>query len=216
MLAGYFFPGQRDRGVMLFGNLDFLHSPALKNIDYFVAAFNGNRFFADTNRQMTYVMRARKLFDGPRLAMGVSLQTGKQVLPEDERGDNNERIIGADVQYARGRFGLRGEFAAGNMPSTLLSLEGEFAPAFRPGLHSSGGYLLASYEVTSKDSIYARYDQFNGDPVSGRNIRAFNIGYFRTVGEYSRLSFDYQLKTRPSFNDDAVNGRLNVTWGIEF
>jgi hypothetical protein len=37
---------------------------------------------------------------------------------------------------AQRRLGLRGEFVTGNTPSTLLSIEPEFAPAFRAGAHS--------------------------------------------------------------------------------
>jgi hypothetical protein len=216
IFAGYFFPGQRDRGVMLSGDLDFLKEPALKNLHYFVGAFNGNRFFIDNNRRMNYIARVRKIFDRPRLAMGLSVQAGKQILPEGLGGNNDENIVGLDLQCAVGRLGLRGEFAAGNMPSTLLSIEPEFAPAFRPGKRSSGGSLFATYRLSGSDRMYARYDQFNGDPVTAENIRAFNFGYFRSVGEFSRLSFDYQFKNRPSFNDDSLNGRLNITWNIEF
>jgi hypothetical protein len=216
IFAGYFFPGQRDRGVMLSGDLDFLGEPALRNVHYFVGAFNGNRFFTDNNRQMNYVARMRKVFDRPRLAMGLSVQAGSQILPEGLGGSNDENIIGLDLQYAVGRLGIRGEFVAGNMPSTLLSIEPEFAPAFRPGKHSSGGYFFATYRLTDSDNVYARYDQFNGDPVTDRNVRAFNLGYFRSIGEFSRFSFDYQFKNRPSFNDDSLNGRLNITWNIEF
>jgi len=50
--------------------------------------------------------------------------------------------------------------------------------------------------------------------VTGLNIRAFNFGYFLPVGERSRLGFDYQFKNHPSFEDDAINGRFQVTWGI--
>jgi len=68
--------------------------------------------------------------------------------------------------------------------------------------------------VAGAHNVYARYNQFNGDPATGLNIRAFNFGYFRPIGERSRLSFDYQFKNRPSFEDDAVNGRFQITWGI--
>lgn len=216
IFAGYFFPGQRDRGVMLSGDLDFLKEPALKDVHYFVGAFNGNRFFTDNNRQMNYIARVRKVFDQPRLAMGLSVQAGSQILPEGLSGSNDENIIGLDLQYAFGRLGIRGEFVAGDMPSTLISIEPEFSPAFRPGKHSSGGYFFTTYRLTASDNVYARYDQFNGDPVTAKNVRAFNFGYFRSIGELSRLSFDYQFKNRPSFNDDALNGRLNITWNIEF
>ena len=213
MFAGYFFPGQRDRGVMLFGNLNFT---PLKGVRYYLGAFNGNRFFADNNRQANYIVRVRKLFDRPRLALGISAQLGKQILPAGVTGDNDENLIGVDFQYAVGRLGLRGELMAGNTPSTLLGIEPDFAPSFRPGAKSAGGALFATLRLTEKDHVYARYDQFNRDPVAGYNVRAFNFGYFRRTGESSRVAFDYQFKNRPSFNDDAVNGRFHITWSVEF
>ncbi len=211
IFAGYFFPGQRDRGVMLFGDLNFT---ALKNVHYFIGAFNGNRFFADNNRQANYVLRVRKVFSN--FAIGLSAQRGKQILPIGVTGNNDENLIGFDFQTAVGRFGLRGEFAAGNTPTTLLGIEREFADAFRPRAKSAGGHLFAAYRLTDRDHVYARYDQFNRDPVKGYNVRAFNFGYFRQLGEAARIGFDYQFKNRPSFNDDAVNGRFHITWSIEF
>ena len=216
IFAGYFFPGQRDRGIVLTGDLDFLKTSAFKNIRYHVGAFNGNRFFTDNNRQANYLVRVRKIFTEANFALGFSAQRGKQILPVGVSGNNDENIVGLDFQYARGRVGLRGEFVRGNTPSTLLGLEPEFAPAFSPGSRSSGGHLFTTYRLSRRDNIYARYDAFNNDPVTNRNVRAFNFGYFRPIGEGSRLSFDYQFKNRPSFNDDAINGRLNITWGIEF
>lgn len=217
IFAGYFFPGQRDRGFLLFGDFGFLDVAALQGVEYFIGAFNGNRFFTDNNGQLNYLARLRKVFAGQRLAIGLSAQVGKQLLPPGTSGNNNENLFGFDFQYAvTDRLGLRGEFVTGNTPSTLLSIEPEFAPAFRPGAHSSGGHFFVNYRLTSRDNIYARYDQFNNDPVTGRNVRAFNFGFFRPIGELSRLSFDYQFKNRPSFNDDAINGRLNLTWAIEF
>jgi hypothetical protein len=213
IFAGYFFPGQRDRGVMLFGNLDFT---SVKKIHYFVGAFNGNRFFADNNRQANYVVRLRKLFDRPKLAVGVSAQRGKQILPPGVTGNNDENLIGIDIQYVRGRFGLRGEWMAGNTPSTLLGIDPEFTDAFRPGVKSAGGALFAAWRLTNRGHIYARYDQFNRDPVKGYNVRAFNFGFLRYLGEMTRIGVDYQFKIRPSFNDDALNGRLHINWSIEF
>jgi hypothetical protein len=159
----------------------------------------------------------RKVFDERRLALGFSMQLGKQLLPPGVSGNNDENIFGVDFQYApTDRLGMRGEFIAGNMPSTLLSIEAEFAPAFHPGRHSSGGHVFINYRLSNRDNVYARYDQFNNDPVTGKNVRAFNFGFFRQIIGPSRLSFDYQFKNRSSFNDDAVNGRLNITWGIVF
>jgi CheY-like chemotaxis protein len=211
MFAGYFFPGQRDRGLMIFGDLNFT---SLKNIHYFIGAFNGNRFFADSNRQTNYVLRVRKVLSN--FAIGLSAQRGKQILPPSVRGNNDENLIGMDVQYAAGRFGLRGELVAGNTPSTLLGIEPEFAAAFRPGAKSSAGSLFATWRLTANDHLYARYDQFNRDPQTGYNVRAFNFGYLRYLGEMTRIGIDYQFKNRPSFNDDAVNGRFHINWSIEF
>jgi TolA-binding protein len=49
-------------------------------------------------------------------------------------------------------------------------IEPEFAPAFRPGTHSSGGHFFVNYRLTNRDNIYARYDQFNNDPVTGETF----------------------------------------------
>jgi hypothetical protein len=214
IFSGYFFPGERDRGVMLFGDLGFLPSGAFKDLQYFVGAFNGNRFFNDSNRQVNYIARIRKIFDKEKLAVGASVQLGKQLLPPGVSGNNNEGLFGLDFQFAYGRFGARGEAVAGNRPSTPATLNPEFFPAFRPGTHSSAGELSASYRVLKAHNVYVRYNQFNGDPVTGQNIRAFNFGYFLPIGDRSRLSFDYQIKNHPSFEDDAINGRFQITWGI--
>lgn len=214
MFSGYFFPGERDRGIMLSGDLGFLSAAAFKDLQYFVGAFNGNRFFNDSNRQVNYMARIRKIFDKEKLAVGASAQFGKQLLPPGVSGNDNERLFGLDFQFTSGRFGLRGEAVAGNRPSTLPEIQPEFFPAFRPGAHSSAAELQMSYRVAGAHNVYARYNQFNGDPVTGLNIRAFNFGYFRPIGQRSRLSFDYQFKNHPSFEDDAVNGRFQITWGI--
>ena len=77
IFSGCFFPGERDRGIMLFGDLGFLSSAAFKDLQYFVGAFNGNRFFNDSNRQVNYMARVRKIFDKDKLAVGASVQLGK-------------------------------------------------------------------------------------------------------------------------------------------
>jgi hypothetical protein len=214
IFSGYFFPGERDRGIMLSGDLGFLSAAAFKDLQYFVGAFNGNRFFNDSNRQVNYMARIRKILDKGRLAVGASVQLGKQPLPPGVSGTDNERLFGLDFQFTTGRFGLRGEAMAGNRPSTLAAIDPEFFPAFRPGAHSSAAELLVSYRVAGDHNVYARYNQFNGDPVTGLNVRAFNFGYFLPIAQRSRLSFDYQFKNHPSFEDDAVNGRFQITWGI--
>jgi Phosphate-selective porin O and P len=213
IFSGYFFPGERDRGVMLSGDLGFLSAPAFKDLQYFIGVFNGNRFFNDNNRQVNYMARVRKLFD-KKFAVGASMQLGKQVLPPGASGNDNERIFGLDFQFAAGRFGIRGEAVAGNMPSTSVAFQPDFFPAFRPGAHSTAGTLFVGYRIAGNNNIYARYNQFNGDPVTGKNVRAVNIGYFRPISRLTRLSIDYQFKNRPSFEDDAINGRFQISWQI--
>jgi hypothetical protein len=213
MFAGYFFPGQRDRGLMIAAKLDELGG-AWKGTEIYAGVFNGNRFFVDNNRQLNYNFRVRKQFSGIPLAVGLSAQLGRQILPEGVQGTTRENLYGADLQWAWRRLGLRAELVAGNMPSTLVSLEPEFTPLFRPGAHSAGGALFAGYKLTSNSQAYIRYDQFNGDPVRGRNIRATNVGYFHRVGEHSRMGVDYQFKNRPSGNDDLVNTRFQIIWNV--
>ncbi len=208
IFAGYFFPGQRDRGVMLQADLT-------GGVQLSIAALNGNRFFADSNRRLNVNARLRKVFDQLPLAAGVSAQFGQQLLPDGVTGNADENLVGADVQWAWRRLGVRAEFVTGNRPSTLLDLEPEFAPTFRSGARSSGGAVFSSVRVTGTDQVYARYDRFNGDPVFGYDARAVNVGYLRKVGAYSRIGIDYQFKSRVTANDDSLNSRFQVSWNVE-
>ena len=121
IFSGYFFPEEWDRGIMLSGDLGFLTAPGFKDLQYFVGAFNGNRFFNDSNRQVNYMGRIRKTFN-KKLAVGVSIQLGKQLLPPGISGNDNERLVGLDFQFTAGRLGLRGEALTGNMPSTPATI----------------------------------------------------------------------------------------------
>ena len=215
IFAEYFFPGERDRGFMVSAKMDSLGTK-WRDTQVFVGAFNGNRFFSDNNRQVNYDFRVRKVFESLSLAVGASVQIGHQLLPAGSEGSSHENIYGADLQWAGKRVGVRAEFAGGNMPSTLLALAPQFAPAFRPGAHAAGGSVFSGFELTGKDQIYARYDQFNRDLVSGLNIRAFNFGYFRTLNDHSRVGAAYQLKNHPSFNDDFVNTKFQIIWNVTY
>ena len=134
MFAGYFFPGQRDRGLMLMWDAG-ADVGVLKNTHIYAAVLNGNRFFADRDGRLDALFRVRRVVPSLRFAAGFSLQVGNQLLPPgDASGDDGVTIVGADAQYAVGNLGLRFEAVHGTMPSTLLALEPEFAPAFAPGL----------------------------------------------------------------------------------
>ena len=64
----------------------FFPLPPSKIFNTFVGAFNGNRFFNDSNRQVNYMARIRKIFDKDKLAVGASVQLGKQLLPTGVSG----------------------------------------------------------------------------------------------------------------------------------
>jgi hypothetical protein len=208
IFAGYFFPGQRDRGVML-------QAEVAPGTQLFLGAFNGNRFFADSNRRVNVNARVRKVFERVGLATGVSTQIGKQLLPEGLTGNDHEHLFGADAQWAWRRLGVRAELVTGNRPSTLLDLEPEFAPAFTPGATSTGGAVYSSLRLTDRDQVYGRFDAFYGDPVFGYDVRAFNMGYLRHIGGHSRIGIDYQFKNRVTANDDSLNSRLQIVLNVE-
>lgn len=213
VFAGYFFPGQRDRGAMIFADLGGRASWS-RGLSVHAGIFNGNRFFNDNNRELNYNFRVRKVFDSLPLAVGASVQVGTQVAPMGIDGGVDENIYGIDLQYVVGRLGIRAEYLRGDMPSTLLSLEPEFAPAFAPGETSSGATAFFNYNLTARDDVYWRWDKFDNDPVTGSDIRAFNVGYTRRVGDSSRIGIDYQTKNAVTFNDDELNTRLSITWNL--
>lgn len=225
MFVGYLTPGQRDRGMMLQGNLDSLDVPALQHVDFFAGVYNGNRFWADNNKQLNYDVRLRKRFDPIHLAIGVSAQVGHQVLPPGMTGPDHQNMISGDTQFAIGRFGFRAEFVAADMPSTMLAITpgfspfvetDQYAPMFLPGRHVVAGAAFADYSFSKNDTVYARYDQFNRDLVNGFNIRAFDFGYIRYLPDAIKLGIDYQFKNHPSYNDDFVNTKLQLTWQVVF
>ena len=215
MFAGYFFPGQRDRGVMLMWDAG-RGAAALAHTQVYVAALNGNRFFADTDDRLDALVRIRRVFPSIGLAAGASLQTGTQPLPPDQDGSDRTTIVGADVQYAIGGIGIRLEAVHGTRPSTLPALETEFAPAFVPGATTTGLAAGAIYRLTATDQAYGRFDRLSGDPVTGATARALDVGYIRVLDERARLGVNWQWKNRATFNDDEMNTRFQVTLGVTF
>jgi hypothetical protein len=215
IFAGYFFPGQRDRGVML--SADLGQSAGWANgMTVQAALLNGNRFFDDSNAEINYNFRVRKLFPGRPLAVGASVQLGTQLLPPGMTGDDEENLYGVDVQYVVGRLGLRVEYVKGNMPSTLLALDPEFAPGFTPGAESDGISAFFNYTLTARDDIYWRADRFDNDPVTNLDIRSVNLGYLRSLGPNSRIGIDYQSKNAVTFNDDELNNAFTFTWNVSY
>lgn len=215
VFAGYFFPGQRDRGVMLSADLREAADWA-NGVTVHAALLNGNRFFDDDNDDLNYNFRVRKLFPGRPLALGASVQLGTQLLPPGMTGDDDETLYGVDIQYVVGRLGVRVEYVQGNMPSTLLALDPEFAPGFTPGAESDGISAFFNYNLNAKSDIYWRADRFDNDPVTNRDIRAVNVGYLRSLGPNSRIGIDYQSKNEVTFNDDELNNAFTFTWNVSY
>jgi phosphate-selective porin O/P len=216
MFAGYFFPGQRDRGVMLMWDAG-ADADVLKNTHVYAAVLNGNRFFADRDGRLDALFRVRRVFPSIGFAAGASVQVGNQLLPPtDQSGDDGVTIVGADTQYVVGRLGLRAEAVHGTRPSTLLSLEPAFAPAFGPGLKTSGFATGVVYRLSQADQAYGRFDLLAGDPVTGETARAVDLGYLHAIDEHARIGVNWQWKNRPTFNDDDVNTRFQITIGVAF
>jgi phosphate-selective porin len=216
MFEGYFFPGERDRGVMFRWDLEADNNAAVRNTTLSAAFLNGNRFFADFDQRLNTVLRIRRRFPTAGLALGGSVEFGSQVLPSDAVGSSHVRILGLDFQYALRRFGTRVELIRGTRPSTLLSRDPIFTTGFLPGSHTSGAAVSGLFRLTSADQLYVRYDHLSGDPVSGQTVRATSAGYLRFIGEHAKLGLNYQWKNHPTLNDDAVNTRFQTTLGIVF
>ena len=136
IFAGYFFPGQRDRGAMLTWLLGG-DSSSTAHTQVYAAVLNGNRFWNDNNDRLDTVLRIRRLIPQRQLAVGASLQIGSQIVPSaSDRG--NVRIVGLDAQYSVHRVGLRAEWVHGTRPSTLLALDPVFTEAYAPGTSTDG------------------------------------------------------------------------------
>ena len=215
IFSGYFFPGERDRGVMIAAELGE-NRDWLRGTTVYAGILNGNRFFDDDNEDVNYNFRIRKVLEELPLAFGASLQRGTQTLPPGVTGPNNEDYYGLDVQYVAGRLGIRAEYTRGDMPSRLLSLEPEFAPGFEPGVDSWGAAAMFDFRLTPRDEVYWRWDRFDNDPVTRNDIDAFNAGYLRWIGESSRLGIDYQSKSDVTFNDDALNSKFTISWNVVY
>jgi hypothetical protein len=222
MVSGYVFPGQRDRGLMVTGRLDSACA-LCAGLQVEAAVVNGNRFFRDSNRRLNYLVRIRK--QHPAFSYGGSAQLGTQITPPDVAQVNDENVYGADAQWVIGQFGLRGEFVHANRPATLLAREPVFAPAFVEGarVRTVGASLTGLWSITPQQQAYIRLDRLAGDPVvlcpeekdGSCKINAVNGG-FRQRLENSYIGVDLQWKNRLSFNHDAVNTRMQVTWSLLF
>ena len=213
IFAGYFFPGQRDRGAMLTWRIG---DDSADHTQIYAAVLNGNRFWNDNNDRLDTVLRIRRLMPTIRLAVGASAQIGSQVVPSPETDRGNVRLIGLDAQYTLHRLGLRAEWVHGTRPSTLLALHTEFAEAYAPGTSTDGVAASIIMRASPHDQVYGRFDQLTGDPVTGHRVRAADVGYRRLLNDAARLAIAYQWKNEPTDNDDAINARFHVTFGVSF
>jgi hypothetical protein len=223
MFAGYIFPGERDRGVMVMGNL-FSACNCREGLSYAAAVVNGNRFFSDSNSQVNYLFRVRRV--QKNVAYGGSVQLGTQITPPGVAQSNNENAFGADVQWATGRLGLRAEFVHANRPSTFLAPDPVFTPAFVEGerVRSVGSSVTALWSLSNDRQLYVRFDRLAGDTVTicpdlkdgSCKVNAVNGGLRQRIAEHGLVGVDLQWKNRVSFNSDAVNTRLQITSSLVF
>jgi hypothetical protein len=215
MFAGYFFPGQRDRGVMVRADLSRV-AGWLDGVTLQGALLNGNRFFNDDNDALNVNLRVRKSFSQRPFAIALSYQDGSQLKPPGAVGSDRSELYGVDAQWLLGRLGIRAEWVRGDMPSTLLSLEPEFAPGFAPGEKTWSATAFFDYRLTQAADVYWRWDRLDNDPVTNANVRAFNVGYLHRLGEHSRLAVDYQWKDDVTFNDDQLNTQLTLRLSLTY
>ena len=215
IFAGYFFPGQRDRGAMLTWLLGG-DSSSTAHTQVYAAVLNGNRFWNDNNDRLDTVLRIRRLIPQRQLAVGASLQIGSQIVPSaSDRG--NVRIVGLDAQYSVHRVGLRAEWVHGTPPLDAARAGSRVHGCLRPRhVHRWSGGLADRAGDASRPAVYGRFDQLSGDPMTGHRVRAGDIGYRRLLNDSARLSIGYQWKNEPTDNDDAVNARFHVTFGVGF
>lgn len=214
MFAGYFFPSQRDRGASL--EWTTAHAPVLGHSKFSAAVLTGNRLFRDNDGRLDLVLRARRFLAGTRGAVGISAQTGSQVVPPQFSGATRVRLIGLDGQYSWSRLGARVEWVHGTRPSTRYSPETVFTDAFLPHTTTSGLAVALVANASPRDQAYIRLDHIDGDPETGGRIRAWNAGYRRRVTDAVYLSADVQHKNAASSNDDAVNTRAQATLSVTF
>jgi hypothetical protein len=213
MVAGYFFPGQPDRGLMAIWNIETA-TVAVGHLQVYSALLNGNRFFNDNDGRLDTLLRVRRLALSDHLALGPSVQIGSQIVPLGVEDDGDVQSVGADIQYSVGAVGFRVEWVHGTRPSTLLSLQPVFTDACAPRSHTTG--LSAANIVRRTVPDVCAFDEVAGDPMTGRTAHAFDVGYRRAVGDAGHLGVDVQHKSALTFNDDAVNTRIQVTLGLEF
>jgi hypothetical protein len=119
-----------------------------------------------------------------------------------------------------GRVG-RGKLVTGSSPTARVCdlkrvSKLRFTAAFAAGAESWGAAALFDYRLTDTSDVYWRWDRFANDPVSGKDIRAFNVGYFHRLGEHSRIGVDYQWKNNLSLNDDELNTQFSFRWNVTY
>jgi hypothetical protein len=225
MFAGYLFPGERDRGMMMLADLGkLLPCTMFDGMHLAIAAVNGNRFYADSNRQLNYLVRVRRLHK--QFAWGGSVQLGIQPTPAQVNQTNNENVFGLDAQWAIGRLGLRAEFAHGNRPATMVTRDVEFNPTFIEGerVRTVGWTLSGLWSFSANTQAYLRFDRLGGDTIQlcpqskdgSCKSNSVNGGVRWIVAQYGIFGIDVQRKDRVSHDRNGVNTRLQVTSGIVF
>lgn len=127
-----------------------------KHFDYYLGAFNGSGMNAtDTNRGMSSAgwLNIRPFSSVDNALSGLEIGSGYY---NGNNGSINEKIFGSYIGYNLGKFHARGEYS---------KIEGYGSENHK----ADSWYALASYNLTDKIDLVARYDIFDVDTRIGSN-----------------------------------------------
>ena len=176
----------RDIGVMAYGE----HSI----FSYSVAVMNGNGANVPEGSNSKEIVGRVDIEALDNLMAGISAHLGTYKASAFDRLARQR--WGFHAEYLQSPIQLRGEF---------FVRDREITPDNRA--QTTGGYLLAKYEISEKWEAIGRYDHFGpeneGDPYQG-----FTLGPNYQIGKNTQLSLNGILYT--PVNDDAMQYLLNI------
>ena len=142
------FSDTRDLGIKAAGNWNF--------VDYSIGTYNGNgQNSADTNNDLTVAswLVLKPLYKYPQLGkleVGGGYEIGKNSV-------SNQNISSFYTGYKYKKYGIRGEYAFSNGYTTADQ-------------KANGWYIHNSYDLTKKLQLIARYDQFDPNTKTAKDL----------------------------------------------
>jgi len=161
---------------------------------YSVAVMNGNGANVPEGSNSKEIVGRVDIEALDNLMAGISAHLGTYKASAFDRLARQR--WGFHAEYLQSPIQLRGEF---------FVRDREITPDNRA--QTTGGYLLAKYEISEKWEAIGRYDHFGpeneGDPYQG-----FTLGPNYQIGKNTQLSLNGILYT--PVNDDAMQYLLNI------